>query len=87
MRSYQVNSRIRELARLAYKRSDKPKQCVVCGYQLHYEICHVIPISDFSIDTSISVVNALSNLIALCPNHHWELDNGYLTLDYLKDLL
>jgi predicted restriction endonuclease len=87
MRAYQINSRIRELARNIYRQSDKPKQCLICGYYLHYEVCHIKSISDFSPDTPISIVNDLSNLIALCPNHHWELDNGHLTLADLKELL
>jgi len=87
IRSYQVNSRIRELARGIYKQSDKPKKCIVCGYHLHYEVCHIMPINELNPDTPISVVNDLSNLIALCPNHHWELDNGHLTLDDFKHLL
>ena len=29
----------------------------------------------------IKVVNDLSNLVNLCPNHHWELDHGMLNLN------
>jgi predicted restriction endonuclease len=28
----------------------------------------------------LSEVNDLSNLVYLCPNHHWELDNGIIKL-------
>ena len=79
-RKYQVNSRIRELARNLYSKSDKPKQCMKCGYDKHYEVCHIKGISTFSDDTPISEINNLDNLIALCPNCHWELDNGLLDL-------
>lgn len=71
---------IRTQARKRYLASDKPKQCLVCGYDLHFDVCHIKPISSFVLDTHISEVNDLSNLVALCKNHHWELDNGYLKL-------
>lgn len=79
-RKYQANSRIRELARSLYQKSDKPKQCANCGYDKHYEVCHIKGISTHSDDTPISVINDLGNLIALCPNCHWELDNGLLDI-------
>jgi len=37
--------------------------------------------SEFSDDTLIKDINNTDNLVGLCPNHHWELDNGYLRLD------
>ena len=77
---YQHSARIRGIARSIYRQSDKPKRCAICGYDRHYEICHVRAINEFSDETPIATINALSNLVALCPNHHWELDNGYLDL-------
>ena len=56
------------------------KECKVCHYSTYVECCHIKSLSDFSEDTKLSVVNALDNLIALCPNHHKELDNGTLVL-------
>ncbi len=56
------------------------KSCLICGYDKHIEICHIKPISSFSLDTKISEINHLSNLCPLCPNHHWEYDNGLITL-------
>lgn len=52
--------------------------CKVCGYSLHVEVCHIRKIASFPADTLISEINALENLIVLCPNHHWEFDNGHL---------
>ncbi len=78
MAKYQVSARVRELARKTYRSSDLPKRCVVCGYNKHYEVCHRKAISEFDLSTAISVVNHIDNLIALCPNHHWEMDNGIL---------
>ena len=30
--------------------------------------------------TTIEEINNINNLIGLCPNHHWEYDNGLLEL-------
>jgi len=56
------------------------KECKVCGYSNHVEVCHIKGISEFSKDSLLSEVNNLNNLIYLCPNHHWELDNGILKI-------
>jgi 5-methylcytosine-specific restriction endonuclease McrA len=77
-RKYQKSSRIRDWARRVYLQSDKPKCCSICGYPKHFEVCHIKAINSFSENTIISEVNALSNLVALCPNCHWELDHGLL---------
>ena len=74
-------SSIQKKARATYRSSDKPKSCVVCGYDKTYEVAHIRPVSDFNNDTTISEINHIDNLIALCPNHHWEFDNSKLNLD------
>lgn len=79
-REYQKNSRIRTLARSIYAKSTKPKQCLKCGYANHFEVCHIQGISSFPPSAKISEVNSINNLIALCPNHHWELDHGKLSI-------
>jgi len=82
LRHYQVNSRIRDLARRLFIKSNKPKQCYNCNYNKHFEVCHIKAISSFSDDTPINEINKLSNLVGLCPNCHWELDHGLLKLDF-----
>ncbi len=82
MRKYQKNSRIRDLARIVYNKSDRPKKCFVCEYDKHIEICHIKAISSHADSDTISKINSLNNLVALCPNHHWEFDNGHLSLDF-----
>lgn len=51
------------------------KSCSKCNYDKHIEIAHIKPVSEYPKDTLISVVNAESNLIPLCPNCHWEFDH------------
>lgn len=50
-------------------------KCSKCGYDKHFEVCHIKPISSFSPDTLLIEINDVSNLIALCPNCHWEFDH------------
>jgi hypothetical protein len=80
LRSYQISSRIRELARQVYRNSSNPKYCINCGYNKHYEVCHIKAIKDFDKSAKISEVNNLSNLVSLCRNCHWEFDAGFLKL-------
>lgn len=77
---YQRSSHIRENARRVFSKHNPNPKCVVCGYDKHIEVCHKKPINDFELDTPVSVVNNIKNLIPLCPNHHWEFDNGLLLL-------
>ena len=70
--------RIRQFAKTW--NSDRPKICQYCGYDLHIEYCHIRHISSFPEDTLLSIINASDNIYILCPNHHWEFDNGYLVV-------
>lgn len=54
--------------------------CEFCGYDKHVQLCHKKSIASFPPSTRLSVVNDLSNLSYLCPSHHWELDNGMLSI-------
>ena len=53
---------------------DVEKKCSKCGYTNHVEACHLKPIADFIDDSTLSEINDVSNLMFLCPNHHWEHD-------------
>jgi hypothetical protein len=57
--------------------------CQVCGYSLHIELAHIKSVSSFDANTQLGIVNAPSNILVLCPNHHWEFDNGKLTLEQI----
>ena len=71
---------IRWNGRLVYRASNKPKCCCRCGYSKHYEICHIKAIKEFDLNSLVREINSIDNLIALCPNCHWELDNGLLKI-------
>lgn len=81
-KTYQsYRSTVRKLAEKIYKESNKEMKCIVCGYNKHVEIAHIKAVSDFDDNSRISSINALENLIALCPNHHWEFDNNLIKLN------
>lgn len=65
-------------ARRIFKESGKPEICIVCGYDKGIHVHHIKPVQDFDKDTEIATINALENLVALCPNHHWEAHHGFL---------
>jgi hypothetical protein len=81
---YQISAQVRQRARYTYRNSERPKYCVNCGYNKHYEVCHIRAINDFPLDATIATVNDLSNLVALCPNCHWEFDHNLLTIDEIR---
>lgn len=66
-------ARVRARARTVMK---NVTSCERCGYDKHVEIAHIRSISDFPETAMLSKVNARSNLMALCPNCHWEFDHG-----------
>jgi Homing endonuclease associated repeat/HNH endonuclease len=62
------------------------KSCQNCDYSKTIQIGHKKAINLFSEDTLISEINSLTNLIALCPNCHWEFDHNLLQCNKnLKD--
>ena len=67
-------------ARKSYLKSGKPQKCFKCGYTLHFEVSHIKDVSSFTDESLISEINHIDNLVALCPTHHWEFDNGHLVL-------
>lgn len=75
-----ARSLIAKMARQSFNNSDKPKQCIICGYDKHYEVSHIKAVSDFDGSATIAEINNINNLIALCPNHHWEYDNDILDI-------
>lgn len=80
---YQVHAKIREKARKNLK-SLNINSCQNCGYDKFVECCHIKPIKNFDKSSLITEVNHISNLVGLCPNCHYELDNGYITIEQIK---
>lgn len=80
----QYAAQIRGLARMLYRRSSRPNACAVCGYDTYHEVCHIKPINGFLPTDSVADVNRLRNLVALCPNHHWEFDHGLLSSAFIE---
>lgn len=58
--------------------TDRPKRCVICGYDKHVDVCHIVDVGSFPEGTSYLIINDPANLIGLCRNHHWEFDNDML---------
>lgn len=74
----QYHAKIRGNSRQIYKVEGKPLACAVCGYTNFVDIAHIREVRDFPMGTLISEVNNINNLVALCPNHHHELDGGLI---------
>ncbi len=80
-----ARSIIQRHARTTFKLSDKKKCCLECGYDKHYEVCHKKSVSSFNDEANIvDEINNINNLVALCPNHHWEFDNGILKFENME---
>ena len=85
--SYQsYRSAIRKDAEKTFSEKDGNNKCCICGYDKHIEIAHVRPVSDFSEDSLVCEINHINNIIPLCPNHHWEFDNGVLSKEGLSSI-
>lgn len=72
---YQYHAKVRGHSRSIYKLNRGEMTCKECGYDKHVDIAHIKNVKDFSMDTIVSEVNSMVNLVALCKNHHWEFDN------------
>ena len=75
-----ARSSIQSWARKVYFEAYPNPKCAICGYTNHVEVAHIKAVSEFSDDSLISEINSLTNVVGLCPNHHWEYDNGILKI-------
>ena len=75
-----ARSAIQKSARAIYKSFYPKPKCAICGYSNCVEVAHIKAVSEFEDETTIREINSIDNLIGLCPNHHWEYDNGILVL-------
>lgn len=75
-----ARSAIQKMAKKVYFSNHNNPKCHICGYDKHVEVAHLKSVSSFTDDIKIKEINSIDNLIGLCPNHHWEYDNGILKL-------
>lgn len=75
-----ARSAIQKNARSIFFENNPNAICAICGYDKHIEVAHIKAVSEFNDDTPIKDINSINNLIGLCPNHHWEYDNGILKI-------
>lgn len=75
-----ARSAIQKNARKIFFDNTKKYECAICGYTNHVEVAHIKAVSEFDDGDTIEIINSIDNLIALCPNHHWEYDNGILKI-------
>jgi hypothetical protein len=80
-KNYQsARTEFRRFASKEIKKHKIKKVCFVCGYDKHVMICHKKPVYSFSENSLLEEISNVENLVYLCPNHHWELDNGLLEI-------
>lgn len=75
-----ARSAIQKDAKSVYKTFNPKPKCAICEYSKHVEVAHIKAVSEFENSATIKEINSIENLIGLCPNHHWEYDNGILEL-------
>ena len=56
-------SSISKNARKIFNNSGICKKCIVCGYQNHVDVAHIIPVYEFHDLAKISEINGISNLV------------------------
>lgn len=80
----QYHAKLRMWSRKTYLSANLPMVCNVCNYTLHINVCHIKDIKNFPLTALVAEVNHITNLVALCPNHHWEFDNNFLDLNKIS---
>lgn len=77
---YKFRAVVRKHAHYVFNKHNKHKKCLICGYDTHVEVCHIKSVSSYDENALISEINNINNLVGLCPNHHWEYDNGLIQI-------
>lgn len=80
-----ARSAIQKMARAVFFRSNSAPSCGAllpsgqpCGYTKHIEVCHRRDVADFPNEALVSEINTPTNMVGLCPTHHWEFDHDAL---------
>jgi len=72
--------------KIFYGCSESDKKCKICGYNKYIDVCHIKDVKDFNDEALIVEINDIDNLVALCPNHHVELDNELMSKEDLNKI-
>jgi len=84
--NYQSNrTEFRKIAKSVFEMFGGNKTCYICGYK-HVEIAHIKGVADFDDNALLYTMSLPSNLVGLCPNHHWELDSGNMQQELLDKI-
>ena len=75
-----ARSTIRKHAYRVFENSEKLRVCINCGYDKYIDVAHIKSVAMFEDSATLGEINNISNLLGLCPNCHWEFDNGILKL-------
>lgn len=79
--NYYKNCLIYSQARTIYHKQYPNAKCLLCGYSKTIQVCHIKPVREFNLSATLSEINHLTNLIGLCPTHHWEMDHNLMSDD------
>jgi hypothetical protein len=71
---------VQKHAKRVYEQSGRSLECSICKFLDGIQVCHRRSVADFPDYALIKEINAIENLVALCPNHHWLLDHNKLSL-------
>lgn len=63
-----------------YATRDREQRCAICNYGVFVDTAHITAVKDFPGTALLIEINAPSNLVLLCPNHHREFDRGLIAL-------
>lgn len=80
---YKFRAVIRKHAHYIYNKNNGEQKCKICGYDKHVEVCHIRSVSSYDDNNLITEINSFENLVGLCPNHHWEFDNGHIDINLI----
>ena len=78
-----LHSHVRNFAR-SWNKHLLELPCARCGYSLHVELAHIIPVASFEDLALLSEVNSEKNIVQLCRNCHWEFDNGLSEDEFIQ---
>jgi hypothetical protein len=67
-------SSISKHARKIFNNSSFSKKCIICNYDKHIDVAHIIPVSEFDKKSKVFEINNIDNIVPLCTNHNCEFD-------------